>query len=132
MSHQFDFDPTNRVLRCRFDGHVTDEALKEFSRMAVEQFIQIDPCCGVIDFSEVTSEVSFQTVSELACYGPVLPNPRCVYVVVAPSDPMFELARLYQFEGQSACPNLHVVRTLREAWAILGVLDPQFQQLQAV
>jgi hypothetical protein len=70
MSHQFDFDSTNRILCCRFDDHVTDEVRKEFYRVAAEHFAQIDPCRGINDFSAVASfEVSPRIVCKMAGYA---------------------------------------------------------------
>ena len=134
MSYQFDFefDSTNRILRGRLDGHVTDGVLKEYHRVATEYAAQIDPRAGITDLSAVTSfEVSPQTARELARSTPVMPDPtNRVSVIVGPSDHIFGMARLFQFEGAQTRPNLHVVHTLTEAWAVLGVQDPQFERLQ--
>jgi hypothetical protein len=31
------------------------------------------------------------------------------------------MARIFEVEGEATRPNLHVVRSVKEAWAILGV-----------
>jgi hypothetical protein len=132
MSCQFDFDPRNRILRCRLKGHITDDVLKEYYRDVAAYAAQTDPSGGVMDMSAVTSfEVSAQTVRELARSAPALPDPNHVRVIVAPTDHIFGIARLFQFEGDSMRPNLHVVRTLLETWVLLGVQNPRFEPLQA-
>jgi hypothetical protein len=132
MAYHFDFDSKNRILRGRIDGCLTDEALKEFYRVSAERLARIDPCLGISDFSGVTSsEVSPQTIRELASYPPAMADPRRIRVVFAPSDIIFALARMFQFEGEHTRPNLHVVRTLAEAWAVMGVQEPQFEPIQA-
>jgi len=130
MPYQFDFDSTNRILRCRLDGRVTDELLKEYYRVAAEYVAQIDPLSGITDFSAVTTfEASSETARELARSTPAMPDPTRVRVIVAPADHVFGLARVFQLVGEHTRPNLHVVRTLREAWAVLGVQAPQFERL---
>jgi len=39
---------------------------------------------------------------------------------------------MFEFEGESTRPNLHVVRSRREVWAILGIDEPQFEPLPAI
>lgn len=132
MTYQFDFDSTNRILWGRLQGCVTDEVLKEYYRAAAGYAAQIDPLSGVTDFSAVTSfEVSPQTVRELARSTPVIPNPSRVRVIIAPVDHVFGIARLFQIVGEKTRPNNHVVRTLTDAWAVLGVRDLKFEPLPA-
>jgi hypothetical protein len=132
MSAQFsfDFDSTNKIFRGRIDGRVTDAILKQFYSAGAEHLSRIEPCRGIFDFSGVTSlEVLPQTIRELAELEPAMPDPSRVRVILAPSDSVFGLARMFQFEGERTRPNLHVVRTLRAAWAVLGVQGPQFEPL---
>lgn len=130
MPYHFEFDSTNRILRGQLDGRVTDEALKEFYRLAAEYVARTDPRAAVADLSAVTSfEVSPQTIRELALSAPALRDPSRLRCVVAPSPKIFGMARMFGIEGEVTRPNLHVVRTLEEAWAILGVHVPQFESL---
>jgi hypothetical protein len=39
------------------------------------------------------------------------------------------MMRMFQIEGEAMRPNIHVVRTEREAWAILSVEKPRFEPL---
>jgi hypothetical protein len=130
VPYHFEFDATNRILRCRFDGRVTDEALKECYRLAAEYVAQADPRAAIIDLSAVTSfEVSAETIRELARSAPVMPDPIRPRCVVAPSPKIFGLMRMFEIEGEVTHPNLHVVRTPEEAWAILGVQGSKFKPL---
>jgi hypothetical protein len=40
------------------------------------------------------------------------------------------MARMFELQGQETRPNLHVIRTEKEAWAILGVSKPKFEPVQ--
>ena len=130
MPYHFEFDATNRILRGRLDGGVTDEALKEFYRLAAEYVAQTDARAATFDLSAATSfEVSPQTIRELAKSAPAMPDPSRPRCIVAPSPKIFGLARMFEIEGEVTRPNLHVVHTLEEVWAILGVQAPQFEPL---
>jgi hypothetical protein len=131
MPYTFDFDITNRILRCRLKGQVTDEILKEFFRIGAEHAIRTQPSAGVVDFSDVTSfEVSTPTLQQLAKAAPVLNDPHLRRVVVAPSPEIYGLMRMFQMQGEQKRPNIHVVRAEREAWAILAVRKPRFESLK--
>jgi len=49
--------------------------------------------------------------------------------MVAPADDVFGLTRLFGIAGEATRPNYHVVRSEREAWAILGVQKPEFRPI---
>jgi hypothetical protein len=35
---------------------------------------------------------------------------------------------MFELQGQETRPNLHVVRSAKEVWVILGVEEPQFDE----
>jgi hypothetical protein len=130
MSYQFDFDPANRILRCRFTGRVTDDELRQYYADAAKYISQTDALGGLTDFSRAVSvEVTPDTVRALANLPPVIADSSRVRCIVAPSDKVFGLARMFELQGGHARVNLHVVRTMKEALAILGVPEPKFQAL---
>ena len=132
MLYHFDFDSKYKILRCRFDGGVTDEDLKDFYRLAAEFVERTDPRGAIIDFSAVTSfEVSPETIRELAKTTPVMQDPDRLRCIIAPSAQVFGMARMFELEGESTRPNLHVVRTQEQALALLGVQEPQFEPVRS-
>jgi hypothetical protein len=131
MPYHFEFDSTNQILRCRFEGRVTDEALKEYYQVVADYDARTAPRAGILDMSAVTSfEVSPQTVRELAKSPPAMPDPSRPRFVVAASPQIFGMARMFELQGQATRPNLHVVRTQEEVWAVLGVRQPKFKPIQ--
>lgn len=130
MPYSFDFDLTNGILRCRLSGRVTDEVLKDFFRIGAQHAIRTHPTAGVVDLSEATSfEASPQTIEKLAKSTPVLPNPNLRRVIIAPSPEIFGVMRRFEIAAEQERPNIHVVHTEREAWAILWVKEPRFYPL---
>jgi hypothetical protein len=131
MSYHFDFDSTHRILRCRFEGRVTDDELKEYYVVAARLVAVKDPTFGITDFTAADSvDVAPETVRELASLPPVIRDQNRIRCVVAPSDKVFGLARMFELQGEGTRVNLHVVRTMKEALAILGVQKPHFDPVR--
>lgn len=131
MAHHVDFDFTHRILRCRLEGRVTDDELRQYYRLAEDHVAQTNPLAGILDLTAVTSfEVSPATIRQLAKSPSAFPNPDHPRVLIAPSDSMFGFARMFEMEGQDKRPNLHVVRSEKEALAIFGVRKANFAPIQ--
>jgi hypothetical protein len=131
MPYYFDFDSANRILRCRLEGKITDEGLREYYRAAGEHSALTGSRATVLDMSSVTFlEVSPQTIRELANSPPAIKDPSRPRCIIAASPQVFGMARMFELQGQETRPNLHVVRTQKEAWAILGVAKPKFEPVQ--
>lgn len=129
MSYCFDFDSKTRIIRCRFEGGITDQTLKDYYGVAAKLVASKVPNAGILDLSAVTSvDISPQTVRELANSTPTIPDLTSPRFIVAPSPRLFGLARMFELQGQETRPNLHVVRSAKEVWVILGVEEPQFDE----
>lgn len=130
MPYAFDFDSANRILRCRLKGLVNDEVLKDFFRTGSQYAIRTQPAAGVVDLSAVISfDVSTPAIKVLARSAPVLHDPQLRRVVIAPSPGIYGMMRMFEMEGEATRPGLQVVRSEREAWAILAVRDPRFEPI---
>jgi CheY-like chemotaxis protein len=129
--YSFDFDPTNRVLRFCLTGRITDELMRDFYHGMRGPAQRTQPHAGVLDTSMVVSfEVSAQLIRELAAASPIIPNPDFPRVIIAPSPDVYGMMRMFVEQAEVTRPNLHVVRAESEAWAILGVQNPQFKPVE--
>jgi hypothetical protein len=132
VPYHFDFDPTHRIARCRFEGKISDDDFHKFYAEAAELVQKLDPLGGLLDLSAVTSfNVTPQTVHDIANLPPALPQTERPRVVVAPAPAVFGLMRMFELLGERTRPSLHIVRSEREALAILGVLEPHFEPVKA-
>jgi hypothetical protein len=132
LAYCFEFDSSTGILRCRLAGDVTDESLQECYEVAGKYAARTNPGVGIMDFSNVASfNVSSQTVRDLASRTPRMPGSR-PRVLVAPSTQIYGLARMFQEIGSEARPEVHVVRSLDEAYTLLGVREPQFEPVEEV
>jgi hypothetical protein len=66
-------------------------------------------------------------ISGVAPRGSAVSRPR---VIVAPNALIYGLGWLFQVIGKATRPNLHVVRKLPKAFALLGVAAPRFQPFE--
>jgi hypothetical protein len=131
MPYHFEFDSQSRILRCRLEGKITDDALREYYRDAGKYFALTNSRATILDMSAVTSlEITPQAIRELANSPPAIADPSRPRCVIAASAQAFGMARMFESQGQETRPNLHVVRTEKEAWAILGVSKPKFEPVQ--
>jgi hypothetical protein len=130
VPYRIDFDSTHRILRARLIGRVTDDDLRDVYRFEQENVARFDPLSGITDFSESTgADFSAQTMRDLARMKPIMPDPNRPVIFVAPSPDLFGMARMFELEAAESRPNLHVVRTLEEAFRILKVRDPHFMPI---
>ncbi len=122
MAFVFDFDPTHQILRSTFSGKVTDEELLNHQRVGLLLVTSLDPRFAIIDLSAADPfEVTADGMRALAKLPPAMPKMDRPRVIIAPSDHTFGMARIFEVEGEATRPNLHVVRSMKEAWVILGI-----------
>jgi hypothetical protein len=129
-SFRFEFDNTNRILLVRFEGRLTDKLLEEFYRAAADYWTATRPRAGIADYSLVTDvAVSSDFIRHLATQEPGADVAGCPRFLVVPHTHAFGLARMFQLIGETRRPLLHVVRTMDEAFAGLGVRSSHFEPL---
>ena len=130
MSCTFDFDSTNRILRSRLAGQVSDEEFIDFYRGISRRVIHLSPSAGVVDLSGVTSfDVSVQVMSALATLPSVVQDSNFLRIVIAPSSETSAMMRMFGTAAGQAHPNVKVVQTEQDAWALLSVTAPRFYPL---
>ncbi|HEY3974519.1 MAG TPA: hypothetical protein VGM18_16060 [Candidatus Sulfotelmatobacter sp.] len=127
MGFVIDFDAGNRLLRVTVKGNLDDEILLH-AYESIERYVASHPPCrGLVDLSAVTKfEVSSKGVRALARRPPAIPHGE-MRIVVAPLDSVYGMARMFQILGELTRPDLHVVRTVEEAFRLLQVESPEFR-----
>jgi hypothetical protein len=130
MPYTFDFAPSEGILRCIFDGIVTDDSLQEYYGTAATLIKRLQPRSAITDFSPVTSfEASSETIQKLARSAPVMTDDSAPRFIVAPSAHMFGMARMFQLVGEHRRAALRVVRSTQEVYAALGVKEPCYEPI---
>jgi hypothetical protein len=127
MPYLFEFEPVQAILRCSMSGQVTDQQLLECYRTAIRHVRQKNPLVSIVDLTGVTSIlVSPATVQGLARCEPVLCPSRPRFII-APTDHLYGLSRMYQIVGERVRPRLQVVRSLAEVFAAAGLDELHFE-----
>jgi hypothetical protein len=124
-----DFDEKNNILRATVHGRMSGAILLEFYAATAKYMASHPPCRGIFDFSPATEfEVSSHAIRELAAAPPAFPA-GYARVLVIPKDFIYGLARMFQILSEKTRPELHVVRTMDEAYLLLQVESPQFHPI---
>jgi len=133
MGYIFEFDPVNAILQCRFSAQVTDELLKAYYFAAGKHAARTHPRAAILDLSDATFfEVSSQTLRDLAREAPAMPDVTVPRFIIAPTDYLYGMARMFQLLGEETRPLLHVVRTRDEVYALLGIHQAKFEPVEAI
>ena len=122
MRHRVEFDRDREILLLIVDGDVRDADIDTIGiclRLGVAEF---NPSAGITDFSGVTSfEVSADCMSWAARNASPFRN-LTPHFIVAPSDHVFGLSRMFQILRNR--PALYVVRSREEALEALDIPNP--------
>jgi len=131
MPFRFEFDAKNKIFLSRFTGQVTDPMVEDFYRVAAPKIMaSLDFAGSIVDFSEVTSlELSPQLMRALAWSDPLDKEAARPRVIVAPTPISYGLARIFSSHGEETRPNLHIVRSMAQAYAVLGVINCEFKEI---
>ena len=127
MGFVLEFDAKNNLLRGTMEGPLTDRLLLDYYAVAARFTASHPPCRGLWDFSKIAGklEVSSDTIKQLVKRSPIIPAGH-MRVVVAPQDFIFGMTRMLQILSEETRPELHVVRTMDEAYRLLLVESPEF------
>jgi hypothetical protein len=129
LGYSFEFDVTNNVILWALNGDVTADDLVTGLVVAAKLLPTLPPCRGIIDFSSAVSlDVPSDVMRSLARTPSIL-SPRSARVIVAPSAYVYGMARMFGIVSEDLRPNLHVVKTMAEAYAVLNLKCPTFRAL---
>jgi hypothetical protein len=108
-------------------GKVVTEKSALAAYSAVERFIAAHgPHSGITDLSGVEElGVSADFVWKLAAKPPMIPD-GMVRIAVAPRPGLYGMGRMFQMLRENRNSSLEVVRSLQEAFNLLGLSDPHF------
>lgn len=123
-----EYDASYKIARGTFHGAVDDDLLAASYKRMGKAARAHQPEMAILDFSYVSRFlVSVGMISRLAVSRPNVAEmyPRCV---VAPDDVAFGMSRMFQALSEEKRRNFHVVRSLSEAYEVLGIAqEPDFK-----
>jgi len=129
MGYVVEFDERNNVFRFGWEGPMRDDLYIAESARGRKLLASRPGVRGIFDFSGVRGkDVSSETIRRVA-QAPTQGEEKAVVVFIASTDLEFGLARMFVILSEERRPNRHVVRTMGEAYKLLGITDPQFVRI---
>jgi hypothetical protein len=130
MAHHFEFDSANKILLVVLEGDVEGREIGTINHEIRDYVERLEPAGGISDFSAVKKfDVSSYSMRIAALEPSPYPEetPR---FIVAPTDYLFGMGRMYELVADRPMAKLGVVRTREEALAALGVREPKFERVE--
>ena len=125
----FEYDATHRIFAVRMRGTITDAIFKACYAETPRYVQGRDVQAALTDLSDVQRyDVSAAAVRDVARLAPLFPDPTPRWVI-APQDHIFGMARMFQMTSPAGRGMLHIVRSMTDAYAALGVTTPHFERL---
>lgn len=114
-------------MRLTVIGEMTDETVTELWMKGLSVSASFSSYKGIVDLSGVTRFTVTPRIVELIAKKESIDL--SVRVFVAPSDFIYGSIRMFQILPEKTCKNLQVVRTMQNAYKLLGIESPKFAAL---
>ena len=130
MPHHFEFDPEHRILLTVMEGVIDGAEVRRIDNEMRAQIARTQPAAGISDLTAVTNfNVPSWVMRSAARRQPPPFPPETPRIMVAASDLLFGMMRMYELTADRPVGKLMVVRRMDEALALLGVAHPRFERL---
>ncbi len=126
------YDRKQKLLLLSFHGVITEPAVLDLSSAAREFTLQNEVDFSITDTSAVTEiKIDAEFIRRFVGSRPVLP-PYQLRAVVAPSDAVFGLCRLFFFHRDPDSEQTFIVRSMGEAYEALGITGTELELVAEV
>ena len=130
MPYHFEFDSVHKILLLAYEGEVQSGEVGKANLDMAQHVHRLKPAVGIADLSAVKIfDVSAESLRAAAKQPSPYPEetPR---FIVAPTDYLFGMARMYEIMADRPQGKLRVVRKREEALAAQSVRDAKFERLE--
>ena len=129
MPHHFAFDDEHKLLLVVMEGDIDGEEIVAIDEEMRARIARMQPKAGISDLSLVQNfNVPAQVMRSAALRAAPYPaeTPR---FIVAPSDLLYGMSRMYELVANRPAGKLEVVRSREEALKRLDISNPKFELL---
>ncbi len=130
MAHHFEFDYANRILLVVMEGEVDNREIQQSNNRIRKYVEQLKPAAGIGDFTAVTKLTVTSSVVRSAALQPSPYPDDTPRFIVAPSDYLYGMSRMYELVADRPKAVLQVLRTREAALAALGVKNAKFERVR--
>jgi hypothetical protein len=131
VSYYYEFEDRYQILLTVAYGSMGENEFRELYFDMCARKDEERALTGILDLIGVTTlNIDSQLIRELASHPPTFSDP-ALRAVVAPTDLLFGMSRMFQMLGSETREELHVVRTLHEALTLLNAKEARFHRLVA-
>jgi hypothetical protein len=129
MPHHFAFDDEHKLLLVVMEGDIDGEEIVAIDEEMRARIARMQPKAGISDLSlvrnfNVPAQVMRSTALRAAPYPSETPR-----FIVAPSDLLYGMSRMYELVANRPAGKLEVVRSREEALKRLDISNPKFELL---
>lgn len=131
MPHHFEFDSEHKILLTVMDGDVEGSEIQTIDEEMRAAIARTQPTAGISDLSRVANfNVPSHIMRNAAMRQPPPYPEETPRFIVASTDFLFGMMRMYELVADRPGGKLMIVRRIEEAFASLGVTNPQFAMLE--
>ena len=131
MPFRFESDELHRIIRIVFEGPCTDDDMLEAYYALGLLLERNSPASVIIDYTDVTDiRISTEAVREYSYRLPTVDTDDFL-IAVAPQPIMYGIARMFEVITAETRANMHVVHSMKEALALMGVSSAPFIPLKS-
>jgi hypothetical protein len=131
MPHHFQFDPQHRILLTVMEGDIDGSEIQTIDQEMRAAIARIQPSAGISDLTGITNfNVPSHIMRDAAMRQPAPFPPDTPRFIVAPTDFLFGMMRMYELIANRPGGKLIVVRRVEDALAALGVSASRFEMLE--
>ncbi len=131
MPHHFEFDAEHKILLVVLKGHIDGPETIQIDREMRAEILRMAPMVGISDLSGVTSfDVPGDIIRNLARQKPAPFPAETPRFIVASSDLLFGMMRMYELAADRPDGKLTVVRRMEDVLASMGVQAAKFERLE--
>lgn len=127
MAVIYEFAEADHLVRLTVTGEMTDETVTELWMKGLSVGASFSSYNAIVDLSGVTDfAVTPRIIEHIARRESI---DLSVRVFVAPTDFIYGSIRMFQVLSEKTRKNLHVVRSMQDAYKLLGIESPKFVPL---
>lgn len=129
MPHHFEFDFQNKILLTVMEGEIQGPEISTIDQDMRVRIVRMQPAAGISDLSGVTNFNVPSPIMRAAALRPPPFPPETPRFIVAPTDVLYGMSRMYELVADRPHGKLQVVRSRLEALSALRVSNAKFDPI---